>query len=58
MKVNVCLFGCDDSTSFNINITSELQLQLLDELARLSKEISTYGCMPTLGYKILEDKNV
>lgn len=58
MKVNVCLFGCDDFTSFNINITSELQLQLLDELARLSKEISTYSCMPTLGYKILEDKNV
>ena len=41
MKVNICLFGCDDSTSFNINITSELQLQLLDELARLSKETST-----------------
>ena len=58
MKANVCLIGCDDSTSFNINITSELQLQFLDELSRLSKETSTYGCMPILKYKILEDKNV
>lgn len=58
MKVNVCLFGCDDSTSFNINITNKLQLQLLNELMRLSEETSTYGCMPTLRYKILEDENV
>ena len=58
MKVNVRLIGCDDSTIFNINITSELQLQFLDELACLSEETSTSICMPVLRYKILEDENV
>ena len=54
MKINAWLRGCDDSTSFNMEIENETELKLLDELVRLSHETSEYGCMPDFNYQILE----
>lgn len=55
MRVNVWLRGCDDTTSFNMEIKSETELKLLDELVRLSHETSEYGCMPDFNYQFLEE---
>lgn len=55
MRVNVWLRGCDDTTSFNMEIKSETELKLLDELVRLSHEASEYGCMPDFNYQFLEE---
>ena len=55
MRVKVWLRGCDDTTSFNMEIESETELKLLDELVRLSHETSEYCCMPDFNYQILEE---
>lgn len=55
MKVKVWLRGCDDTTSFNMEIKNEIELKLLDELVRLSHETSEYRCMPDFNYQILEE---
>ena len=55
MKVKVWLRGCDDTTSFNMEIKNEIELKLLDELVRLSHETSEYCCMPDFNYQILEE---
>lgn len=47
MKVQICLSGCDDYTVFEIDTTEEEYL-FLEKISKLSKETSTYGCMPTL----------
>lgn len=56
MKVNVWLRGCDDTTSFNMEIENETELKLLDKLVRLSHKTSDYSCMPDFNYQILEEK--
>jgi hypothetical protein len=43
----ICLDGCDDSTCFDIDLTDD-ELEVVKKLEKLSKETSTYGCMPTL----------
>lgn len=55
MRVKVWLRGCDDTTSFNMEIESETELNLLYELVRLSHETSEYCCMPDFNYQILEE---
>ena len=47
MKIKVWLHGCDDSTGIPIEVSEE-ELKFLQKLSKLSYEISTYGCMPTL----------
>ena len=55
MKVKVWLRGCDDTTSFNMEIENEIELKLLNELVRLSHETSKYCCMPDFNYQFLEE---
>ena len=55
MKVDVWLRGCDDTTSFNVEIENEIELKLLDKLVCLSHENSEYSCMPDFNYQILEE---
>lgn len=55
MKVNVWLRGCDDCTSFNMEIENEIELKLLDKLVHLSHETSEYCCTPDFNYQILEE---
>jgi hypothetical protein len=43
----ICLDGCDDSTCFAMGLTDD-ELEVVKKLEKLSKETSTYGCMPTL----------
>ena len=56
MKVKVWLRGCDDTTFFNMEIKNEIELKLLDELVRLSRETSEYRCIPDFNYQILEEQ--
>ena len=53
-KVN--LSGCDDSTIFNMELTADEAL-LLIRVSKKSKEMSDYGCMPTLDIKIVGGDN-
>lgn len=53
MRVTVYLWGCHDTTEFTIDVTQE-EVGLLERLSKISEEVSTYACMPTLGYQ-LED---
>lgn len=41
------LVGCDDTTEINLEL-KPAQFELLKQIADLSKQISTYGCMPTM----------
>ena len=47
MKVVIGLEGCDDTTAFAIEATSE-QVDFLKTIAARSVAVSTYGCMPKL----------
>jgi len=47
MKHTIGIYGCDDCTCFVIDCTDE-QLEVLLEVSKKSKEVSTYGCMPTI----------
>ena len=43
----ITLSGCDDQTEVRMNLTKR-ELQLVEEISKLSIEESTYGCMPVL----------
>lgn len=45
--VQVIVCGCDDETTFDMEVTI-LELEFLTRLAAKSKETSTYGCMPVI----------
>jgi hypothetical protein len=47
MKVIITLDGCDDSTSFDVDIPDEAY-PILVMIANKSVETSSYGCMPTM----------
>lgn len=44
---NIYLIGCDDETKFSMELT-EKEADLVKKIEKLSKETSTYGCMPVL----------
>ena len=43
----ITLHGCDDSTSFGMELTGE-QTLLIKEMEKLADDASTYGCMPIM----------
>jgi hypothetical protein len=43
----VYLHGCDDTTSFDMDLTKE-ELKLIVKLQMLSQEKSRYACQPVL----------
>lgn len=45
--VYVELKGCDAATEFNLVCTEE-QFDFLREFAKMTKEVSTYSCMPVV----------
>lgn len=47
MKVKFALHGCDDSTYMTMDVT-EMEYEFLRKIQTLSKETSSYGCMPIL----------
>ena len=47
MNIIIRLHGCDDSTVFPYEVTDE-QYNFLKEIAKKSKEESSYGCMPIM----------
>lgn len=57
MRVEISLDGCDDSTYLEVDI-DESQKVFIEKLSEMSKKNSTYGCMPTLSFKILTPKGV
>jgi hypothetical protein len=46
-KYEIRLEGCDDSTIFIMELDENEKI-LVEEISRLSKKASTYGCMPVL----------
>lgn len=46
-EVFIELKGCDAMTEFNLVCTEE-QLEFLREFAKMTKEVSTYSCMPVV----------
>ena len=55
MMYKVTLIGCDDQTDMFIDLTDE-QVTFLEMLSKLSKETSSYLCMPTLEIARLQDE--
>lgn len=53
MKYQITVSGCDDSTSIEKELTDE-QFKLVTEIADAITEASTYGCMPTMYVKLVE----
>lgn len=47
MNVEISLSGCDDSTTFDMDVT-EAELAFLTRIAELAEATSDYGCMPVL----------
>ena len=46
-KYRITLNGCDDSTSFEMDMT-EQEAELFRKASDLSIDASQYGCMPTM----------
>lgn len=53
MKAKISLWGCDDSTHFELLDLSERDLELLSKIQELSKKVSEYSCMPILEYEVI-----
>lgn len=47
MLHTIKIAGCDGTTEFNIDCTSE-EAELIQHISQLSKEASPYGCFPVL----------
>lgn len=54
MKIRIKLVGCDDTTIFEMELT-EKEYELLQRVANLSEETSTYGCMPIMEVHIVKE---
>lgn len=56
-KYEITLVGCDDETCFKMELTEE-EAELLQRVSNVSKETSTYSCMPFLHIEeVDEDEN-
>ncbi len=55
MDVRISLYGCDDATYIDTDVTAE-EYDFLRKLKRLSKENSDYACQPILDIKRKETK--
>ncbi|HEM5168221.1 TPA: hypothetical protein U1317_002185, partial [Streptococcus suis] len=55
MYVRISLYGCDDTTYIDTDVTVE-EYDFLRKLKRLSKENSSYVCQPTLDVERKESK--
>jgi hypothetical protein len=51
-KVQIKVSGCDDTTIVEMEV-SELEFAFLERLAALTKETSTYGCMPVITLEVI-----
>ena len=56
MKCSICLHGCDDDTTFSVELTESEKL-LLERIASMSKATSRYACMPTMSVELLVNAN-
>ncbi|HEL2535493.1 TPA: hypothetical protein TZ303_001419 [Streptococcus suis] len=52
MEVRISLYGCDDVTYIDTDVTVE-EYDFLRKLKRLSEENSSYACQPTLDVEII-----
>ena len=46
-SVKITLSGCDDRTTFNLEVTDE-ELDILKRVSIMSEKESSYGCMPIM----------
>ena len=47
MTVEINVFGCDDATTIQLDVTDE-EAAFLDKVAGLITKASTYKCQPTM----------
>ena len=55
-KYEICNLGCDDETTGIFEFTEE-QFNFLNSVFTELNKISTYGCMPTIHIKCVEQEN-
>ena len=46
-EVTIYLEGCDDTTQISLDVSAK-ELLFLEKISKMSKEISSYQCMPVL----------
>lgn len=51
LNVEIELVGCDDTTVINMCVTAQ-ELEVLQRVSAMSREISTYSCMPIMRIEI------
>ena len=51
MRYEISLMGCDDTTTFDINLTAD-QAALVRKIAAMSLAESEYGCMPIMSVAV------
>lgn len=51
LNVEIELVGCDDTTEIDMRVTLQ-ELEVLQRVSKMSREISTYSCMPIMEIKI------
>ena len=56
MDVRISLYGCDDETYIDTDVTAE-EYDFLLKLKRLSEDNSGYACQPTLDVERKDTKN-
>lgn len=51
LNVKIELVGCDDTTEIDMCVTAQ-ELEVLQRVSKMSREISTYCCMPIMEIRI------
>ena len=52
-RYQITLYGCDDSTPFEMDLT-DVEYELLQRASDLSVSTSNYACMPTMKVRLAE----
>ncbi|MDY5098738.1 MULTISPECIES: hypothetical protein [Clostridia] len=51
LNVEIELVGCDDTTEIDMCVTAQ-ELEVLQRVSAMSREESTYSCMPIMEIRI------
>lgn len=57
MNYRISIDGCDASTVFDMDLT-ETEVATIQRMAAMSKETSTYSCMPTISVEEVTPDNI
>lgn len=55
MMYRICLDGCDDTTTIEMDLT-DAELAFVQRLAAFTQRNSAYNCMPTMRVETMEER--